>query len=245
MINISLNAFKIFLAESGPLLDSSQAADIQQTVHNLSQKADAHMAIINQVDGTLTKVILTIGLVGILLPIIVQYFQNKKLKFAGLKLEKKFNKQIIEYRNSTFDTIKVLENEYQQMIISLQQEQQIQSYFSEANTFYIQGITFFYKGDHKSAIVNFLSALYYFNQCKKTGQLITTLTNLIACLKLISTEQLLQAKEEITQSDGLKSADYIIAQIKYNYEPYTKVDDKLKEVEKLFLNKKTLLKQLK
>lgn len=245
MIKTSLKLFENLLAEGGQILNSSQAADIQQTVHNLSQKADAHMAIINQVDSTLTKVILTIGLVGVLLPIIVQYFQNKKLKFAGLKLEKKFNKQIIEYRNSTFDTIKVLENEYQEMIISLQQEQKIQGFLSEANTFYIHGITFFYKGDHKSAIVNFLSALYYFNQCKKTSRLITTLTNLIACLKLISAEQLIQAKDEITQSDGLKSVDYIIAQIKYNYEPYTNVDDKLKEVEKLFINKKTLLKQLK
>lgn len=245
MIEISLKFFETLLAQGGQIIDPNQANDIQQTVHDLAQKADANMAIINHVDNTLTKVIFVIGLVGVLLPIIVQYFQNKKLKFTGLKLEKKFNKQIIEYRNTTFETIKVLENEYQEMIISLQQEQKVQGYLSEANTFYIHGITFFYKGDYKSAMVNYMSALYYFNQCKKTDRILTTLTNLIACMKLISAEHLSMVKEDIAESDEFKSVDYILAQIKYNFEPFTKVDDKLKEVEALFMSKKVLLKQLK
>ena len=234
------NLFEKLFSDNNPIIQAIQTQSNSDGINPLSIKADSYLDIINQVDSTLTKVVFTIGIVGILLPLIVQYFHNKNIKLERLKQEKKFNKQIIEYRNSTFSTIKTLEQEYQKMIIALQEEQKLQSYLSEANTFHIQGITYFYKGEHKLAVINYMKALFYFNICDNTNRMLSTFDNLIPCIRLITPEQLNQANNALKTSIEHGSLDLILSQIKDNVNDDSKIHDKLAEIEKT-LNPKYLV----
>lgn len=232
MNTIFPNLFERLISDNSPLIQIFKSQSNANSIDPLSIKASSYLEIINQVDSTLTKVVFTIGIVGILLPLIVQYFHNKNIKMERLKQEKKFNKQIIEYRNSTFSTIKTLEQEYQKMIIALQEEQKLQSYLSEANTYHIQGITYFYKGEHKLAVINYIKALFYFNICDNTNRMLSTFDNLIPCLRLITAEQLNQANNDLKTSIEHGSFDLILSQIKDNANADSKIHDKLAEIEK-------------
>jgi len=73
-----------------PKLDSIQiqkivdSIDVKYKLELINHKIDNNLNIINSVNGfydsAWNKLIFVIGVLGILLPIVIQYFQNKNLK---------------------------------------------------------------------------------------------------------------------------------------------------------------------
>ena len=91
-----------------PKLDSVQiqkivdSIDVKYKLELINHKIDNNLNIINSVNGfydsAWNKLIFVIGVLGILLPIVIQYFQNKNLKLLLDEVNNKFQKSIKEIK---------------------------------------------------------------------------------------------------------------------------------------------------
>lgn len=158
---------KAFENLSSKLDSLSNLKRIDKIQLKLDESADIISSVNEFYDSAWTKLIVVITLLGVILPIIIQYFQRKNNK-------EMFKQSMNEFRSEIESKITILngENErkfneitekYQQEIIKIQSLHEKQVMETDGSIFYLQGRVRYSEKNYKNALIDFLNAANNYN----------------------------------------------------------------------------------
>lgn len=184
-----------------------QDSFLKQLNFELHEKQDIITQVNDFYDSAWLKLIIVISILGILVPIIAQYFQRRNLKDLaefirkqmndGFELKinelKNFNKTEIEKSLERFKSdIKMVEAKNQTILTEL-----------DASTFYLQGRASVLGKEYTLAIPSFLRSAYLYLETDRPERSNVQFVNLKLCLKSINNKKPLEAA-----SKYLKDSSY-------------------------------------
>jgi len=187
-------------------LDSIQNSQI---LNEINFKLNETANIINNVnafyESAWLKLIVVITIIGIVVPIVIQYFQRKSNKDIfekyssdfELKLNERIN--ILEERNKKY--IAELQENYNKEIDKLKQITEEQTDTNEANTFYLQGRLRFSEKNYKHALPDFIYSTEKYLKVGNIERMLVLLSFINNCIikiekKSVFDEVLLERKTD-------------------------------------------------
>lgn len=190
-------------------LDSiNKSTTLRELKYQINEKQDIISQLNDFYNSAWLKLVIVITLLGILLPIVVQYFQRKSLKdltdFISkqmndsfeLKIKelKSFNKiEIEESVKDLKDNLKAIEEENKNLLIEL-----------DATTYYLQGRTSFEQKKYEISIAEFIKSANLWIVSKRPERSIVQFTNVIRALKQITEKSSLPKIDNVLMKSYLK-----------------------------------------
>jgi len=188
-IQVKLLNEKIILLQNK--VDSLISSNKLHQIHfEANQKYDLITQVNSFYDSAWLKLLFVITLLGILVPLIAQYYQRKSLKdlsnFIQNQLNENFNAKIDQLKTfnaaemetnmkTVADNIKAIENKNQNLFFEL-----------DAATYYLQGRTYFLNKDYIGAARSFAISTFLWLKTERPEKSIVNLVNLKMCLKSIT-----------------------------------------------------------
>jgi hypothetical protein len=180
------------------IVDSLQ---IQNQIEKLVYKVDTQNSIINEVnafyDSAWIKLILVITFLGIVVPIIVQYYQRRNFKELTEDLKEKFDSKLDNLKENNDERINLLLKKHKKKITRIEKKNEKSLFELEGTTFYLQGRTLFIEKNYYMAFGNFLRASLFLKRCGKIDRTSTTLDFALTTLKKLTKEELEKVNNEM------------------------------------------------
>lgn len=223
---------KIDSAQIHKVVDS---IDLKYKLDYINHKIDNNLNIINGVnefyDSSWNKLIFIIGVLGILLPIVIQYFQNKNLKLLLDEITKKFDKSILELKEE--NTIKFnaeIEN-FENKFKFLEEQNITNSIRIKWTSNLIQARSYLDKNNYSSALrgLFFALSIELQNRDRLNDNIRTTLNFILQCVSKITQEDFDSAVKKLDENHDIV-LDNIWASLseQQDYETYSDVIEKIK-----------------
>ncbi len=198
--------------------------------HNLSNQVNSFY------ESAWLKLIIIITILGVVIPIIANYFQKKGFKdltdFILTQIKDSHDNKIQELKTYNDTQLQSLTSKYIAELEELKNQNKNFGLEMDASLLYLQGKTLLLNtGGHLSAFVDFIRASEKWLISKKPERAKVTMVNaFIAIKKTIS-------KAEFTGVDKIRNFDYAksISNLKMN-EHYEVIKDKIEAIE-LFISK--------
>ncbi|OXB22984.1 hypothetical protein B0A80_13415 [Flavobacterium tructae] len=147
-------------------------------------------------DSAWTKLIFLLAgaftILGIIMPFVIQHFQNKALKASEKELESKLTMQVTLLKKTLEEELSVL---VQDKFAELEKKIEKVTQSSTAQIHHVQGNQNFAKKDFKEAVKDFLKASLNYAKCKHLSNLNRTLANVALCIKSLSIVEIQNLKE--------------------------------------------------
>jgi hypothetical protein len=188
------------------LIDSlNNLTDLNQMQFELNKKQDIITQVNSFYDSAWAKLIIVISLLGVAVPLLIQYIQRKDQKekdeFMRKILTDNFNNQLSELKNSNKTEIDRTIEDYKKMITELEKKNEMIFNASEASTFFLQGLIMQGNKRFISAIESFIKAAFFLEKSNNYNRIPVTLYNLKQCFK-----NLQSAKDIITLNNKLSNS---------------------------------------
>ncbi len=191
----------------------------------------------NFYDSAWNKLIFTgtvaLGIIGVLIPIIIQWWQKKILNLEKNKLKEELRNELsLEFKELYVKKFKKLKREHRIDLESL-----------KGMTFHLQGNKLVDEGYIKGAIADFITSAILYSRGKKHGNLVRVLNNLIRNLEdfpkedfenLIESEEINLKKffKRLIKNDKKGALGDLIQDLKDKIKKLKTIDEiKLKETE--------------
>jgi hypothetical protein len=180
------------------VIDSLQ---IQNQIEKLVYKVDTQNSIINEVnsfyDSAWIKLILVITFLGIVVPIIVQYFQRKNFKELTEDLKEKFDSKLDNLKENNDERIDLLLKKHKKKIKQIEKKNKKAIFELEGTTFYLQGRTLFIENNYYMAFGNFLRSSLFLKKCGRIDRISPTLNFAVISLKKLTKDELEKVNNEM------------------------------------------------
>lgn len=171
-------------------IDSIQ---LNQKLNELAYKVDNQNQIIAEVnsfyDSAWLKLIFVITLLGVIIPIIAQYFQRKNFKdltsFIDSQLKDSFDTKLNELKEYNETRMKASITNYENKINNLEQINQKTLIELDASTYYLQGRALFLENNWIGAIASHSRSALAFSKCNKPERTLPQLVNIKRSLNKI------------------------------------------------------------
>ena len=208
-------------------------------IHKLQFDANQKQDIITQIntfyDSAWLKLLFVITILGILVPLIAQYFQRKSLRdltdFIHNQLKENFDSKLNELKEfnkkELENQMKVL-NENIELINTKNKNLSIEL---EGAIYFLQGRTYILNKDYGTALRSFLKAGYYWLDTKQIEKTIVQFVNIKSCLKNINNKNTLEAMNVDLPEIEVETFDGIIKYFQ-KHEKREAYQDILTEIEK-------------
>lgn len=208
----NLNSKLLFMQTK---IDSLQnVSTMKQIEYELHEKANVITSVNEFYDSAWLKLIIVISLLGIIIPIIAQYFQQKNLKELTefirnqmndnfvLKLDelKNFNKTEIE------KTVLVLNSSFKNLEIK---NKKLTSEI-DANLFFLQGQYNYDKEKFVDCAKDYLRSAFFWSESDRKERMPITINNASIVIEKLSTEDELNKLDELIQTTLNMKLDEII-----------------------------------
>jgi len=183
-----------------------QSSSIKQLTYELHQKQDVITQVNDFYDSAWLKLIIVISILGILVPLIAQYYQRRNLqdltefirkqmndsfdmKINELKIfnQQEIHKSLIEYNSN----LKAIENKNQKMLNEL-----------DASTYYLQGRASVLSKEYSLAIPSFLKSAYLYLETERPERATVQFVNLKLCLKTITDKKIIEQSSNIIKKSS-------------------------------------------
>jgi hypothetical protein len=189
-------------------LDSiNNSNSLRQLKYEVVQKQDIISQINDFYNSAWLKLIIVITILGILLPLIVQYFQRKSLKdltdFISKQMNDTFDLKIKELE--IFNKIEIEESikDLKDNLSRIEDENTNLLKELDATTFYFQGKTTFEQKRYEVAIRDFMKSTELWLSSKRPERCLVLFTNILKSLKL------LDKKDSLNRIDALMKNSYL------------------------------------
>ena len=158
--------------------------------------ADNGIDLINKVDSfynsAWSKLLIfgsvSFAIVGIILPIAMQLYQNKILKNSELVLKSEIEKQVLKIKEEILEEINKTLNEKTE---NFEKKFEILKASADAKAHHIQGSLWLTKGMYKESLSDFLTAANYYIESKDYLNLSSVLQNISdVCLSKLTLEEI-------------------------------------------------------
>lgn len=185
---------------------------------DINQKQDLISQVNSFYDSAWIKLLFVITVLGILVPLIAQYFQRKSLKdlttFIQNQLRESFDAKIDQLKafntsememnmKTVTDNIKSIENKNQNLFYEL-----------DATTYYLQGRTYLLNKEFVGGARSFIISAFLWLKTERPEKSLIQLVNLKICLKSISDKNILEnIKTDVTGIE-YKNVDEMVEHFK-------------------------------
>ena len=147
-----------------------------QTLNEINYKLNTTADIVNSVnsfyDSAWTKLIFVITFIGIIVPVVIQYFQRQNIKEIykrySIDFERKMNLKIEQLKTENEENFEKIKSEYNIEIKKIQEIHRTQTVETDGNTFYLQGRVRFSEKNFKYALSDFIKAANKYISVKNT-----------------------------------------------------------------------------
>jgi hypothetical protein len=207
--SILIQKMNIKISELHASIDSiKQSSSINQLTYEMHQKQNLISQVNDFYDSAWLKLIIVISVLGILVPIIAQYFQRKNLKdlteFIRKQMNDSFDLKIQELKIFNSQEIEKVLDKLNSNIKSI--EDKNQNFFKEldASTLYLQGRASVLDKNYPLAIVSFLKSADFYLQTERPERAKVQFANLKLCIKAINDKILIAQASSILEKSTYK-----------------------------------------
>ena len=208
-------------------------------LHKLQFDINQKQNIISQVndfyDSAWLKLLFVITILGILVPLIAQYYQRKSLKdltdFIQKQLKESFDSKLDELKDYNKQEMEDQMKIFNDNINLVTTKNENLSTELEGAIYFLQGRSYIMNKEYPFALRSFLVAAYYWLNTERTEKTLVQFVNIKICLKNIEDKNILEKmKIEISKIE-VESFDEIIRFFK-KHEKKEIYQDILVEIEK-------------
>jgi hypothetical protein len=193
----------------------NQNSTLKQIQFELNEKQDIISQVNDFYDSAWLKLIIVISVLGIIVPIIVQYLQRKNLKDLTESIRKQMNdtfeSKITELKNFNEREMQLITQEFKNNISSVEKQNENLLTELDASTFYLQGRASINSKNFPLATLSFLKSAHLWSQTKRPERVKVIFVNLASCLKQIKKKSYVDEinKRLIISSLSMNFDDYI------------------------------------
>lgn len=167
----------------------NQSSTLKQIQFELNEKYDIVSQVNDFYDSAWLKLIIVISILGIIVPIIVQYLQRKNLKDLTESIRKQMNdtfeSKLSELKEFNEREMQLITQEFKNNISLVEKQNENLLTELDASTFYLQGRSSVNSKNYILAIQSFLKSAHLWSQTKRPERTKVIFVNLAVCLKLI------------------------------------------------------------
>lgn len=172
----------------------ADSIDLKYKFDYINHKIDNNLNIINGVnefyDASWNKLIFLIGILGILLPIVIQYFQNRNLKLLLDEVTKRFDKSILKLQEENTVKLDAEIEKFENKFKVLEEQSIINSIKLKWSSNMLQARAYLDQKRYSPALILFLFSLNIElkNRDRLNNNIKTTLTHILQCLSRMNYE---------------------------------------------------------
>jgi hypothetical protein len=204
-----IDSLKIRLSHFDYLNAKLDSIQHSQNLNEINFKLNETANIINNVnsfyESAWLKLIIIITVIGVVVPIIIQYFQRKSNKELfdkySLDFENKLNEKINLIEKNNGEKFKELTDEYNKEIQNLRELNKKQINESDANIFYLQGRVRVNEKNYVYALNDFVISAEKYLKTENTKRAIVQLNFIVVCLKHIENKSEFERGLKINKLD--------------------------------------------
>lgn len=197
---------KIIQLESS--LDSiKNSSSIRQLEFELNQKQEIIGRVNEFYDSAWLKLIIVISILGILVPIIAQYFQRLNLKeltnFIGNEIKDRFDTRLSELKEFNNSQIEIALKDYKNELSLIENSNKNILNELDASTYYLQGRASLLDKQYELAMVSFIKSANLWLISKRPERSKVLFVNMKICLKKIEEKKVLDRIDKYLQESDL------------------------------------------
>ncbi|MDO6745584.1 hypothetical protein Q4553_13525 [Tenacibaculum soleae] len=213
-IQINILKQKINLLEIK--IDSiTQNSTLKQIQFELNEKQDIISQVNDFYDSAWLKLIIVISVLGIIVPIIVQFLQRKNLNDLTESIRKQMNdsfeSKLKELKEFNEREMNLITQEFKNNINLVEKQNENLLTELDASTFYLQGRAAVNSKNNSLAIQSFLKSAHLWSRTRRPERAKVMLVNLTSCLKNIKKKSSVENinKQLIDSSLSMTLNEYI------------------------------------
>jgi tRNA nucleotidyltransferase/poly(A) polymerase len=215
-------------------LKTIDSLKIQNQIEYLTYKIDTQNSIVAEVnsfyDSAWIKLILLISILGIIVPLIFQYFQRKDFKYLTENMNEKFDSKLENLKKSNELRIDLLLKKHKKKIKQLENNNKNVFLEIEANTYLSQSRSLYNEKDYPNALISSLKSAVYFKRCGRTERVDKNLYNVIISLKHIKKTQFKAIEESLSDSFNNKNFEQCLFELEEGLSYESPYANKIKEI---------------
>jgi hypothetical protein len=226
------------------LIKKIDSLKIQSQIDKLKYEIDTQNSIATEVnnfyDSAWLKLLVVITILGIVLPIIIQYFQRKNYKELAENLKKTFDQKLETLKENNELKINNVINDYKTKLEELEEKNDKAMFEIDANTYYLQGRALFLERHLNSSIFSYLKAILLLKECNRTDRILPNLNNIRRALNLIQNEQIGRLDNLISIKFDGKSFNDLLNEIETDISIDSTILVRTSELKSIYESKKTM-----
>ncbi|MCG8806449.1 hypothetical protein G1K75_12385 [Tenacibaculum finnmarkense] len=216
---------------------------IQNQLDKLKYQIDTQNSIATEVnnfyDSAWLKLIIVITILGIALPIIIQYFQRKNYKELAENLRNSFDDKLDILKENNELRIDKIVNEYKTNLKELETKNDMVMFEIDANTYYLQGRSLMLERSFIPAVFSYLKAILTLKKCNRVDRIIPNLNNLKRALTNVEPDKM-DILDRVLQTKLENNFESLIDEIEKEISADSTILIKTSELKTIYLNKKTM-----
>ena len=216
---------------------------IQNQLDKLKYQIDTQNSIATEVnnfyDSAWLKLIIVITILGIALPIIIQYFQRKNYKELAENLRNSFDDKLDILKENNELRIDKIVNEYNTNLKELETKNDMVMFEIDANTYYLQGRSLMLERSFIPAVFSYLKAILTLKKCNRVDRIIPNLNNLKRALTNVEPDKM-DILDRVLQTKLENNFESLIDEIEKEISADSTILIKTSELKTIYLNKKTM-----
>jgi hypothetical protein len=216
---------------------------IQNQLDKLKYEIDTQNSIATEVnnfyDSAWLKLIIVITVLGIALPIIVQYFQRKNYKELAENLKISFDNKLDAFKENNELKIDKIVEEYKTNLKELENKNDMAMYEIDANTYYLQGRSLMLERQFVPAVFSYLKAILTLKKCNRVDRIIPNLNMLKRALNNVEPEKI-DFLDKVLENKLDNTFENLIIEIENEISIDSTILVKTSELRTIYLNKKTM-----
>jgi hypothetical protein len=216
---------------------------IQNQLDKLKYEIDTQNSIATEVnnfyDSAWLKLIIVITILGIALPILVQYFQRKNYKELAENLKNSFDNKLDILKENNELRIDIIVDEYKSKLKELETKNDMAMFEIDANTYYLQGRSLMLERSFVPAVFSYLKAILKLKECNRVDRIIPNLNNLKRALNNVEPEKI-DVLDRVLEMKLESDFESLIDDIENEISADSTILVKTSELKTIYLNKKTM-----
>ena len=216
---------------------------IQNQIEKITYKIENQNSIASEInqfyDSAWLKLLFVITILGIVVPIIVQYFQSKNLKDLTKELKEKFDSKLDllkeDYENKIDSLIQNHKTKFKQL--EIKNEKALIEL--EANTFHLHGRALFNEKDYLASFGSFLIAGKESKNCGRMDRIGINLDSALANLKKFKKEDFIKLNDFLIENFECKSLEESLSELENGLSSESVLILKISEIRNLVKENKS------
>lgn len=203
--------------ENESILKTIDSLKIQHQIDKLTYKLDTQNTIASEVnlfyDSAWLKLLFVITILGIVVPLIVQYFQRKNFKELTIGLKEKFDSKLENFKIENEEKINSVIKNHKKKIKKIDKKNKKALLELDGNTFYLQGRSLYNEKSYYSAIGNFLRSALALKKCGRTDRIEPNLRFALMTLKKLDEDDFKKVNTEMLITSENKTFEECLSEI--------------------------------